>query len=83
MYWTGENWECNANIASGNLQGISMVHDTVNQAWVVGDGGVIMAFNGTNWVPELPIIAVPLILSATLLIVIFGKTKLFKKPVFL
>jgi hypothetical protein len=42
-----------------------------------------MAFNGTNWVPELPIIAVPLILSATLLIVIFGKTKLFKKPVFL
>jgi len=83
MYWTGENWECNANIASGNLKGISMVHDTVNQAWVVGDGGVIMAFNGTNWVPELPIIAVPLILSATLLIVIFGKTKLFKKPVFL
>jgi hypothetical protein len=80
MYWTGENWECNANIASGNLKGISMVHDTVNQAWVVGDGGVIMAFNGTNWVPELPIIAVPLILGATLLIVIFGKTRLFKKP---
>ncbi|NLF87769.1 hypothetical protein GX563_02985 [Candidatus Bathyarchaeota archaeon] len=80
MYWTGTAWECNANIASGNLKGISMVHDSVNQAWVVGDGGAIMAFNGTNWVPELPIIAVPLILGATLLLALFGKTKLFKKP---
>jgi hypothetical protein len=83
MYWTGMNWECNDNIAGGNLRGISMVHDTVNQAWVVGDGGEIMAFNGTNWVPELPIIAIPLILAVGLLVAVFAKSKLFKKPLLL
>lgn len=83
MYWTGTNWECNANIASGNLKGISMVHDTLLQAWVVGDSGQIMAFNGTNWVPELPVFAVPLILAVGLLVAVFAKSKLFKKPLLL
>lgn len=79
MYWTGSNWECNDNIALGNLRGISMIHDSINQAWTVGDNGVIMAFNGTNWVPELPVVVVPLFVGATLLIVILGKAKLFKR----
>ncbi len=83
MYWTGTNWECNANIASGNLKGISMIHDTLLQAWVVGDSGTIMAFNGTSWVPELPVFIVPLILAMGLLVVVFGKSKLFKKPLLL
>jgi hypothetical protein len=60
-----------------------MVHDTLLQAWVVGDSGQIMAFNGTNWVPELPIIAVPLILAVGLLVAVFAKSKLFKKPLLL
>jgi hypothetical protein len=80
MYWTGTNWECNANIASGNLKGISMIHDTFLQAWTVGDGGKIMAFNGTSWVPELPMFTVPMILAIGLVAAVFVKIKLNKKP---
>jgi hypothetical protein len=58
-----------------------MIHGgSAIQAWTVGDGGVIMAFNGTNWVPELPIIAVPVILAIGLVAALFAKTKFSKKP---
>ena len=80
MYWTGSNWECNDNVICVTLRGISMIHGTINQAWVVGDGGEVLAFNGASWVPELPIFAIPVILGIGLLVVIFGKDKIFKKP---
>lgn len=83
MYWTGARWECNDNVISGSLKGISMVHDSSYEAWTVGDGGQILAFNGVNWVPELSIIAVPLLLAIGLLVATLGKSKLFKKHMFL
>ena len=83
MYWVGSEWDCNSNAASVNLKGVSMIHGATTgaiQAWAVGDSGKIVAFNGAGWVSEIPIIAIPLLMSIGLLIAIFGKTKLFKKP---
>jgi hypothetical protein len=82
MYWTGTQWECNANLISGNLRGISMIHGETTgmlQAWAVGDGGQIMAFNGMVWVPEIPIIAVPILLAAVLFVSVLAKSKLLRK----
>jgi hypothetical protein len=83
MYWTGNEWSCSTNLVNGNLNSVSMVHGSnvgSIQAWVVGDGGVIMAFNGEKWVPEFPLLAVPVVLGAVLLFVVLGKAKLFRKP---
>jgi hypothetical protein len=81
MYWSGSEWDCNSNPATGNLKGISMVHGNGIQAWAVGDGGTILAFNGAAWVPELPILAIPILMGIGLLAVIFGKNRLFRKQV--
>ncbi|MCL5876415.1 MAG: hypothetical protein M1540_01215 [Candidatus Bathyarchaeota archaeon] len=82
MYWTGTQWDCNINLISGNLRGISMIHGETTgmlQAWAVGDGGQIMAFNGMAWVPEIPIIAVSILLAAVLFVVVLAKPKLLRK----
>ncbi|MCW3984108.1 MAG: hypothetical protein NWE96_08955 [Candidatus Bathyarchaeota archaeon] len=82
MYWTGTQWECNTNLISGNLRGISMIHGETTgmlQAWTVGDGGQIMAFNGMVWVPEIPIIAVPILFATVLLVAVLTKSKLLRK----
>jgi hypothetical protein len=79
MLWTGAEWDCNSNPTMGNLKGISMTHGAGIQAWAVGDGGAILAFNGTAWVPEYPILAIPILMGIGLLAVIFGKTRLFRK----
>jgi hypothetical protein len=39
-----------------------------------------LAFNGSAWVPELPVFAVPVILAIGLVAALFAKTKLSKKP---
>jgi hypothetical protein len=81
MYFNGTDWACNANVIGGTLRSVSMVHGIlgVNEAWAVGDSGLILAFTGTKWVPEIPVIALPVLLSVGLVIVIFGKARLFKK----
>jgi hypothetical protein len=79
MYWTGSEWDCNSNVFGGNLKGISMVHGNGIQAWAVGDSGTIVAFNGALWVPEFPILAIPLLMGIGLLAAIFGKARLFRK----
>jgi hypothetical protein len=59
-----------------------MVHGTSNgstQAWAVGDGGAIIAWTGTKWIPEIPIIAVPLLIGIGLVIVLLKKSRLTKK----
>jgi len=85
MYWNGEMWTCNYNMADVNLTGISMIHAATNgaiQAWVVGDAGEIMAFNGIEWVPELPVIAVLFLMTVGFVAVALGKAKvLLRKPV--
>jgi hypothetical protein len=81
MLWTGAEWDCNSNPAMGNLKGISMIHGTGIQAFAAGDGGVIVAFNGTAWIPEFPILAIPLLMGIGLLAAIFGKTRLFRKQI--
>jgi hypothetical protein len=86
MYWSGNEWSCSTNLIDGNLKSVSMVHGSnvgSIQAWVVGDSGNIMAFNGVTWVPEVPLMAFPLILGVGLLVVVLGKYKLFRKPVLL
>lgn len=58
-----------------------MIHGgSAIQAWAVGNGGVILAFNGSVWVPEFPVIAVPIVLAVGLVAALFAKTKLSKKP---
>ncbi len=84
-YYNGTHWSCEANVVSGSLRGVSMVHGTSNgsvQAWAVGDGGKILAFNGTNWVPELPIMVIPLLMSIGLVIALIGKVKIARKKLF-
>jgi hypothetical protein len=83
MYYDGTAWTCNAQVTSGHLKSVSMVHGSSTgsiQAWAVGDSGKIMAFNGTTWVPEIPLMAVPLLLGIGLLVAITAKLKL-RKPV--
>ncbi|MGD6850533.1 MAG: hypothetical protein ACQCN6_00560 [Candidatus Bathyarchaeia archaeon] len=82
MYWSGDVWECNDQVADVDLNGVSIVHssDGSIQAWAVGDSGTILAFNGTNWVPELPIVAIPVLLGIGLIAALLGKLKLFKRP---
>ncbi len=84
MYYDGTAWTCNAQVTTGNLKSVSMVHGSSTgsiQAWAVGDSGKIIVFNGTNWVPEIPIIAIPILMGMTLLLAVMGKLKLFKKTV--
>jgi photosystem II stability/assembly factor-like uncharacterized protein len=41
-----------ANMVSGSTAQLNDVFElSANQAWAVGNGGVILAFNGTNWSP--------------------------------
>ncbi len=82
MYWTGSEWDCNSNVVSGSLKGISMIHSATTgaiQAWAVGESGAIVAFNGAAWVPEFSIVTIPLLMSVGLLVAVIGKAKLFKK----
>ncbi len=83
MYWSGNVWECDSQVADVDLNGVSIVHNDggSTQAWTVGDSGKILAFNGTNWVPELPILAIPVLLGIVLIAALLGKLKLFKRPV--
>ena len=83
MYFTGTEWDCNANIINGNLKGVSMIHGAENnvQAWTAGDSGQILAFNGTQWVPEIPVIMLAPILLSIGLVIFLVKTRT-KKPFF-
>jgi hypothetical protein len=87
MYWSGTEWSCNSEtLINGTLRSVSMVHGSnigSLQAWAVGDNGKILIFNGVTWVPEVPFIAVPIVLSVGLLIVFLGRAKLFRKPMLL
>ncbi len=85
MYFNGTSWSCNANVANVNLKGVSMIHGTagLNQAWTVGDSGRILAFTGQNWIPEIPIMAIPLLLGIGVLMAFLGKARLLRKHVFL
>jgi hypothetical protein len=82
LYWTGTMWAGQTNVANVDLKGVSMVHGNftaIGQAWAVGDGGTIIAWTGTTWIPEIPVIAVPLLLSIGLAVAVLGKAKLSRK----
>ena len=86
LYFNGTEWRGANNVAgTGTLRSVSMVHGTSNgslQAWAVGDTGNIFAFNGAKWVPELPIMAIPLLMSIGLVIALLSKARLGKKKFF-
>lgn len=87
LYWDGNQWDGETGVASGvNLKGVAMVHGSSNgstQAWAVGEGGKILAWTGLKWVPEIPLMAIPLLLSIGLAVALLRKTRLTKKPCFL
>ncbi|MBE3116265.1 hypothetical protein IMZ68_03595 [Candidatus Bathyarchaeota archaeon] len=83
LYWTGTEWDGQANIVTNTLKGIAMVHGAPagsSYAWAVGDGGKILAWTGTSWIPEIPIVMVaPVLMSIAALAALLGKSKLSKR----
>ncbi len=56
-------------------------NETELVGWAVGDGGTILAWNGTQWIPEFPIVALaPLLIGASLFAVLLKKRKLAQTP---
>jgi hypothetical protein len=50
-----------------------------SEGWAVGTNGIILRWNGTQWIPEFPsFIIAPLFMIATLLAVIVYKKKKLK-----
>jgi hypothetical protein len=86
LYWTGTEWDGQANIVTNSLMGIAMVHGASadnSYAWAVGDGGRILPLTGNSQVPEIPIVmAAPLLISIAALATPLAKSKLNKKQKF-
>jgi hypothetical protein len=85
LYWGGTQWDGQSNVTLVDLKGVSMVHGnfpTIGQAWAVGNSGRILAWAGVTWIPEIPLIAIPLLLALGFAVAVLGKARLFKKAPF-
>jgi hypothetical protein len=83
LFWGGTQWDGQTNILGGaNIRSIAVVHGAPSgsyYAWAVGDGGKILAWTGTSWIPEIPIIALPIILSMIALAAFIAKSRFSRK----
>lgn len=83
LFWGGTQWDGQANVLGGvNIKSIAVVHGAASgtyYAWAVGTGGKILAWTGTSWIPEIPIIALPIILSMIALAAFIAKSRYNRK----
>lgn len=53
--------------------------DSNNQAWAVGEGGKILAWSGAHWIPEFPVMAIPILLGMVAFAALIAKMRTSKK----
>jgi hypothetical protein len=83
VYWNGTLWNAISSGASETLRGISVVvpatGTTPSKGYAVGDGGIILGWEGHQWIPEISVfILAPILLTFAALLLILKKTA--KRP---
>lgn len=83
VYWNGTMWNAIGSGATETLRGIAVVNPatdtTESKGYTVGDGGIILGWEGHQWIPEISVlILAPILLTFAGLLLLLRRTA--KKP---